>query len=156
MLGEDIGQTDGRAVGIMHLSLAHLSLEILNSGHLGIGRLVGVSLLTEVGQQFIPKLDEGMGLHDERITDMIGHGLTVALNHMREIHKGIGDLARGVDHPCFLGLTQEPTEALADDGTADIQDKVGDIALVVAYQHDGLVHERIHGLAANEHRALGL
>ena len=77
----------------MHLSITHQMFEILHCCHLRIGRLVSLYLLTDRGQQSIPLLYEGMGLHHQHETDMIGHSLTVALKDMGEIHKGIGHLA---------------------------------------------------------------
>ena len=47
MFGETVGQTNGGAVGIVHLCLTHITLEILHSSHLGIGGLIGISLLTD-------------------------------------------------------------------------------------------------------------
>ena len=156
MLGKDISQTDGSAVGIMHLGIAHVLFEILYGSHLRVGWLISLNLLTDTCQQLIPLLHKGMGLHHHHKTDMISHSLTTALKHMRQVHEGIRHLARSIHHPCLFGLTQETLQTFADDRASDIKHEIGQVSLIVAHQTDRLVEQGIHGLTTDQHGALGL
>ena len=140
----------------MHLSIAHMMFEILHCRHLRIGRFIRFSLLTDGGQQSIPLLYEGMGLHHQHETDMIGHSLTIALKDMSEIHKGICHLARRIHHPRLLSLAEEALQAFADNRPTDIEYEIRDIRLILAHQADRLIEQRVHGLTSDEHGALGL
>ena len=103
-------------------------------------------------QQGLPFLNEGMGLLFEEEADLIFHHRRIALNDTRQVHKGIGNLACGIDHPRLLGFAKEPFQAFANDGATDIQHKVRHITLVITNETNGLIVARIHRLTSNEQR----
>ena len=105
MTRKTIGQADGGGVGIVNLRLAHTGLEIFHSSHLGIGGLVGLGMLPHFRKQLLPHHDKGMGSVFEQEPHMIGNHFSIALNHLREIHKGVVDLACGIDGPHLTGLS---------------------------------------------------
>ena len=131
-------------------------LEVLHSGHLRVGGFVGLGMATHLCKQFVPLLHEGMGLLFEHEADVVGHHLAVALQHVRQVHERVGDLACLVHHPCLFRFSEEMLQSLADDGSAGVEHEVGHVALIVLHHHDGLVHAAIQGLAADEHGPLGL
>ena len=55
-----------------------------------------------------------------------------------------------------MGLAQKMLHTLADNGTANIQHKIGYVAFVIAHQHDCLIKVRVHRLACNQHRPFRL
>ena len=156
MFGKAVGQTNGGAVGIMDLRLTHITLKILHCSHLGIGWFISIGLLPDTGKQFIPLLHEGMRFHHHHETDMISHCLTITLEDVREIHKSVIDLARGIHHPRLLGLTQETLQTFAHNGAPDIEYEVREISLIITYQRDSLIEKRVHGLTTDQQRASGL
>ena len=97
-----------------------------------------------------------MGLHHHHEADMVCYCLTITLDDMRQIHKGIRHLTCLVDHPRLARLTQKALHPFAHDRTTDIEHEVGHIVLTILYQRHSLIEIRIHGLSCNQHGALSL
>ena len=154
--GKTVGQADGRTVGVVYHRIAHAALEILHGCHLGISRLISIGMTAQTSQQFVPLLHKRVRFHDQHETDMISHDLPVALDDMRQVHEGVGDLARLIDHPGLMGFAKEALQPLAHDGASDIKHEVGHIGLIAIHQRHGLIEKGVHGLAIDQHRTLGL
>ena len=83
-----------------------MGFEVLDYCHLGIGRLIGLCLAPNLGQQVIPQLHEGMGLLLQHEAQLVGHHSTIA-------HKHTGHVLEGV-------LAQKVLQTLADNAPTGV------------------------------------
>ena len=133
-----------------------MGFEVLDYCHLGIGRLIGLCLAPDLGQQVIPQLHEGMGLLLQHEPQLVGHHSTIAHKHTGHVLEGVSHIARCIDHPRLLGLAQKVLQTLADNAPTGVHHQVGNIALIVHHQICRLVQMGIHRLSSYQHGTPGL
>ena len=87
---------------------------------------------------------------------MISHSLTITLNDMRQVHKGIINLTCLIHHPGLFGLAQKAFQTFAHNRASDIEHEIGDVSLIIAHKTDSLVKQGVHRLTSDHHRTLSL